>query len=64
MARFLKKKVYLEGLDTFKKNILEGQGFRGGSDQKRRRMWLGREIVVPGLPPLGKVCMLVAHKSL
>ena len=23
-----------------------------GSDEKMRRMWLGREIVVAGLPPL------------
>ena len=27
------------------------RGFRGGSDEKMRRMWLGREIVVAGLPP-------------
>ena len=31
--------------------ILKGRGFRGGSDEKMRRMWLGREIVVVGLPP-------------
>ena len=37
----------------FKKIILEGRGFRGGSDEKMRRMWLGLEIVVGGLPPLG-----------
>ena len=35
-----------------KKIIFEGQGFRGGSDEKMRRMWLGLEIVVAGLPPL------------
>ena len=35
-----------------KKIILKGRGFRGGSDDKMRRMWLGREIVVTGLPPL------------
>ena len=34
------------------KIILKGRGFRGGSDKKMRRMWLGREIVVVGLPPL------------
>ena len=31
---------------------MEGRGFRGGSDEKIRRMWLGLEIVVAGLPPL------------
>ena len=35
-----------------KKIILKGRGFRGGSDEKMRRMWLAREIVVVGLPPL------------
>ena len=38
---------------TYKKNILEGRGFWGGSD-KKRRMWLGREIVLVGLPPFFK----------
>ena len=28
------------------------KGFRGGSDEKMRRMWLGLEIVVAGIPPL------------
>ena len=28
------------------------KGFRGGSDEKMRRMWLGLEIIVSGLPPL------------
>ena len=32
--------------------INEGRGFRGGSDEKMRRMWLGREVVVASLPPL------------
>ena len=32
--------------------ILKGRGFQGGSDEKIRRMWLGSEIVVVGLPPL------------
>ena len=32
--------------------MLKGQGFRGGSDEKMRRMWLGQEIAVVGLPPL------------
>ena len=36
------------------KITLKGRGFRGGSDKKMRRMWLGREIVVAGLPPLAE----------
>ena len=32
--------------------ILKGRGFRGGSDEKMRRMWFGLEIDVVGLPPL------------
>ena len=32
--------------------MVEGRGFRGGSDEKMRRMWLGLEIDVVGLPPL------------
>ena len=28
------------------------EGFRGGLDEKMRRMWFGREVVVAGLPPL------------
>ena len=35
--------------------MIEGRRFRGGSDEKMRRMWLGREVVVTGLPPLGQV---------
>ncbi len=31
---------------------MKGRGFRGGSDEKMRTMWLGIEIVVVGLPPL------------
>jgi len=31
---------------------MEGRGFRGGSNEKMRRMRFGREIVVTGLPPL------------
>ena len=30
----------------------EGLEFRGCSDEKMRRIWLGREIVVLSLPPL------------
>ena len=29
--------------------MIEGRGFRGGSDEKMMRMWLGRENVVGGL---------------
>ena len=29
----------------------EEREFRGGSDKKMRRMWLGLDIVVAGLPP-------------
>ena len=36
-----------------KKIILKGRGFRGGSDEKMRRMWFGIEIDVVGHPPLG-----------
>jgi len=36
----------------FKRIILKGRGFRGGTDEKMRRMWLGREFVVVGLLPL------------
>ena len=52
MARFSKKNIFICKGWTFKKKILVGQGFRGGSDEKMRRMWLGQEIVVVGLPPL------------
>jgi len=34
------------------KNHWEGRAFCGGSDEKMRRLWLGREIVAVGLPPL------------
>ena len=51
MAR-LKKQFYLKELETVKHKIIEGQGFRGGLDEKIRRMRLGREIVVTGHPPL------------
>ena len=52
MARFLKKLFYLQELETLKHILIEGRVFRGGSDEKMRRMWLGREIVVASLPPL------------
>ena len=40
----------LNKIETLRHIIIEG--FRGGSDEKMRRMWLGQEIVVTGLPPL------------
>ena len=46
---FLKNSSILRG---FKKIILKGRGFRGGSDEKMSKMWLGLEIVVADLPPL------------
>ena len=45
------KKFYLQELETFTHIIIEGRGFQGGSDEKMR-MWLGREVVVAGLPQL------------
>jgi len=38
--------------DWTPKKKLKERGFRVGPDKKMRRMWLGREIVVVGLPPL------------
>jgi len=52
VARFDKKEFYLQELKTFQHIINEGRGFRGGSDEKMRRMWLGREVVAAGLPAL------------
>ena len=51
VARF-KKIVLSSRIGNFLTNIIEGRGFRGGSDEKMRRMWLRKEIVVVGLPPL------------
>ena len=42
------KKIVLYG----RIRILKGRGFRGGSDEKMKRMWFGLEIDVVGLPPL------------
>ena len=42
----------LQELETFKHIVIVGRGFRGGSDEKMRRMWLGLEIFVTGPPPL------------
>ena len=42
---------------------MKGQGFLGWSDEKMRRMWLGLEIDVVGLPPLIHVCTaLFTHR--
>ena len=40
------------------------EGFRGGSDEKMRRMWLGLEIVVAGLPPLVELKVLYCRGKL
>ena len=37
---------------TIFKIILDIRSFRGGLDEKIRRMWLGRKSVVVGLPSL------------
>jgi len=47
----LKKIVLSSRIENLYK-IIEGRGFRGGSDEKLKLIWLGREIVVAGLPPL------------
>ena len=49
--RYLKF-FYLQGLETLKHILIEGQGFRGGSDDKMRKMWLRFEIVVARRPPV------------
>ena len=36
---------------------MEGRGFRGGSNEKMRKMWLGLEINVAGFPPLPRDCV-------
>ena len=47
------KKIVLSGrIQHFTKIIFEGRVFRGGSDEKMRRMRLGIEIAVAGLPLL------------
>ena len=52
-GRFLKIVLYLQELETFfLHKVIEGRGFRGGSDEKMRRMWFGLEIDVVGLLPL------------
>ena len=39
-------------IEHFKIIIMEGRQYRGGSDEKMRKNWLVREIVVAGLPYL------------
>ena len=51
MARFSKNILILKDW-THKKIFLKV--FRGGSDEKMGRMWLGLGIVLVGLPPLSK----------
>ena len=46
------QKIFLSSRIGHLNFILKGQGFRGGSDEKMRRMWLGLGIAVVGLPPL------------
>ena len=57
VAIFLKN-VFIFKDRTLKKIKLKGQGFRGGSDEKMRRMWFGLEIDVVGLPPLSKAAAI------
>ena len=38
---------------------MEGQGFRGGTDEKLRRIWLGLEIFVAGLTPPDRMYFVV-----
>ena len=52
VARFKKKILLSSRIGNFVTQIIEGRGFRGGSGEIIRRMWLWREIVVAGLPPL------------
>ena len=67
---------FIPNVDRFSKNILvledrtlqffflQGRGFRGGSDEKMRRMWLGLGIAVVGLsslvmPSLQGLCITI-----
>ena len=50
------QKIFLFArIGHLKKIIFKGRGFRCGSDEKMRSMWLGLGIVVVGLPPLACV---------
>ena len=43
----VKKITFLSILNS--KTYIQGRGFRGGLDEKMRRMRLGLDIIVPGL---------------
>ena len=54
------QKIFLFArIGYLKKIIFDGRGFRCGSDEKMRRMWLGLGIVVVGLPALDPVCPII-----
>ena len=55
VARFLKNKQIYWGDQAIKKKKLEGRGFSDGLDEKMMKMWLGRETVVVGLPPIASL---------
>ena len=46
----VKKLTFLRILNS--KTYIQGRGFRGGLDEKMRRMRLGVDIIVADLPPL------------
>ena len=60
----LLKNVFIFKDRTLKKIILKGRGFRGGSDEKMRRMWFGLEIYVVGLPLLIGWGMSNSHRGI
>ena len=55
VARFLKKNKFIGGNTQLRKIILEGRGIWDGSDEKMMKMWLGRETVMVGLPPIASL---------
>ena len=63
VVRFLKI-VLFRRFRHLKKKMLKGRGSRGGKDEKIKRMWLGREIVVVGLTPLPKYIFRVVNCTL
>ena len=46
----VKRLTFLRILNS--KTYIQGRGFRGGLDEKMRRMRLGVDIIVADLPPL------------
>ena len=60
----LRKLFYFGELNTLKEIIFKGRGLRGGSDEKMRRMWLGLEMFVAGLPPLVELSMQCCEQNL